>query len=150
MIGAPSAKMLENYMPVPESGCWIWMGSVNAAGYGQCTTLPPRRNRLAHRLFYQHHVGEIPAGLNVCHKCDTPACVNPAHLFVGTQDESLKDMAAKRRSTIGERNPMAKITNETARAIRVATGRQVDIAAEFGVSKYTVSQIKTGKIWGRA
>lgn len=82
-------------LPVPESGCWLWLASVNSKGYGW--TGIRGAQRLAHRASYEAFIGGIPTGLGVCHKCDTPSCVNPTHLFVGTQRDNLRDASAKGR-----------------------------------------------------
>lgn len=85
-----------NYTPIPESGCWIWTGNWNQTGYGSVK----RRGKwvdAAHRLFYKLHVGPIPDGLFVCHKCDVPACCNPDHLFLGTNSENQIDRHRKGR-----------------------------------------------------
>ncbi len=86
---------LQNYIPVPESGCWLWLGGWNIYGYGK--TGGNSGSVFAHRIFYRHFVGEIPAGMLVCHKCDTPACVNPSHLFVGTVKDNAIDREQKNR-----------------------------------------------------
>jgi hypothetical protein len=89
--------------------------------------------------------------LFVLHKCDNRACVNPNHLFLGTAKENTDDMIAKGRMVIpdraGERNGRAKLTPEQVQAIRAASGRQVDIAAAFGVTQTTVSAIKRYAKW---
>lgn len=90
-----------------ENDCWIWTGAKNRDGYGSFWNgerLAGRNGKrggprmvLAHRWSFAHFIGAIPAGLYVLHRCDTPSCVNPDHLFLGTQADNVRDCANKGR-----------------------------------------------------
>ena len=144
------AERLENAsMPEPNSGCQLWLGWVDNQGYGVLTV--DWRDRAAHRVAYETHIGEIPAGLLVCHRCDVRSCINPAHLFAGTHAANMADMAAKGRAWNGGRrgskNPKARLTEEIVRQI-LADTRDLDvIAADHGVFRTTISRIKRRKTW---
>lgn len=89
------SDVLARVATVPEAGCWLWMGGAYPSGYGRMTS--GGKNRRAHRGVWELVNGPIPEGLAVCHKCDTPLCVNPDHLFLGSQAANVRDMAAKGR-----------------------------------------------------
>jgi hypothetical protein len=95
----PLAEVLaQNSVPVTESGCWLWTGVTVSTGYGRLSRGRRGSYVFAHRASYQMHKGEIPAGMFVCHKCDTPTCINPDHLFLGTCAENTLDMWRKGRA----------------------------------------------------
>jgi hypothetical protein len=128
--------------------CWLWTGGTSS-GYG---TLGAAPDRYAHRLGYMLGNGgaPIPAGMCVCHHCDTPRCVNPAHLFLGDKPANQRDMSAKGRSTWGARSALAKLAEDDVHEIRrlLATGLpQSEIARRFAVTQATVSNIHLGKTW---
>ena len=89
------AKFESRIERIPESGCWIWTGLLTNSGYGKIGV--GLKTVLAHRYSYYTFVKEIPENLYVLHKCDTKCCVNPSHLFLGTQSDNIKDMYAKGR-----------------------------------------------------
>lgn len=138
----------------PLDGCWIWIGTLWPNGYGYCRT-ESRRNsprELAHRLSWRLHVGEIPVGMNVCHRCDVRSCVNPAHLFLGTQLDNVRDMDAKGRrvnaAPKGERHANSKLREADVLAIAkdVTTPRSV-LAGRYMIDEETVSRIRARKAW---
>jgi hypothetical protein len=126
--------------------CWNWPGGLDHYGYGQ---LGPRhlKTRKAHRWAYELFYGLDPGKMCVLHRCDNRACINPAHLFLGTQADNNKDASRKGRSARGEGNGQAKITADDAAAIRCADGTQREIALRFGVSQAVISRIKLRQIW---
>ncbi len=128
-----------------KDGCIEWRGRLHPAGYG--TFSVRGRNVLAHRAAYAAAHGPIAAGMVVCHSCDNPPCVNPEHLFLGTQADNLADMTAKGRAN--RRGP-AKLTIDSVAQIRtlIAQGwQQSDIGPAFGVTDGAVYHIKHGLTW---
>lgn len=145
-----SIELIESgSMPEPNSGCWLWLGSVNSTGYGR---LGQRQAaiRAAHRLSFVAYRGEIPPGIAVLHRCDEPSCVNPHHLFLGTLSDNVQDCIAKRRHITkrGDANPCAKLTREAVAVIRSETTTSIsDLACRFGVSRRAVRFARNGETW---
>ena len=141
-MGRPCLNFDDQYAPVPEAGCWIWLGGVNRDGYGNMSG-----SRRAHRVSYERSIGPIPDGALVCHRCDVPLCVNPSHLFLGTPADNTNDMVAKGRQCRGERHKMAKLSASDVGAILASDEPCFILAARHGVSDTSISFIRLGKTW---
>lgn len=137
-------------------GCWIWTGETFKNGYARYQSHrirsidPSLRAGRASRIAWVLTNGPIPDGLNACHKCDTPRCVNPDHLFLGTHLDNARDMVAKGRSCHGVKRKNAKLNDDAVRQIRndLAAGHtQRSIAERFGVNTSLISNIHTGDKW---
>ena len=131
--------------------CWLWMGARNERGYGNVRI--NGRTVRAHRLAYELLRGPIPAGMVICHHCDTPACVNPDHLFIGTMADNIRDRDEKGRRVPprGEANGFAKLREGEILEIR---SRYVpyrvsltNLAREYGVHHSTIHDIVRGVTW---
>jgi hypothetical protein len=126
--------------------CWLWRGQRRRGGYGGIEDGQGRKLS-AHRVAWILTRGNIPDGLFVCHSCDEPRCVNPAHLFLGTADDNMADMVAKGRQVSGS----AKLIPAEATAIRelATAGKHThrELAKMFGVTRPTVSNILARRTW---
>jgi len=130
--------------------CWIWTGGIlQSGGYGYVTYLG--NDFRAHRLSWILHKGEIPKGFEVCHKCDNPPCVNPAHLFLGTHNDNMRDMKQKKRCALGERHGLHKLTTEQVKKIRSEYVRGIIthkmLGEIYGVDRHTIGDIINKKYW---
>jgi len=134
---------------IKENGCWLWIGAVDARGYG--AILKDGKIQKAHRLSYE--IAHGPAGdLLVLHRCDNPPCVNPQHLFAGTDADNMADMRAKGRANTprGESVKAAKLTERDIWEMRHMWENGIStrkIAAYFPVNHSTVYNIVSGKKW---
>jgi len=138
--------------PEPMSGCWLWTGALKN-GYGSLSLGKRREREYAHRFSYVTFVGTIEDGLVVCHRCDNQACVNPAHLFLGTQQENIEDMRRKGRNKPlgkGEDHRSARLTVQDVLAIRkaVQSGEtRVSLAKRYGVTPQSIGDAAAGRHW---
>jgi hypothetical protein len=143
-------SLLSRTCPDPNSGCLLWTGPVNRAGYGIAKS---GREQLAHRSAWRLTRGPISKGACILHRCDTPACINIDHLFLGSQADNVADMTRKGRRVeqIGELHGRAKLTAAqvvAARCLVAARARSVrSIAKELGVAHQVMRNAVHGKTW---
>lgn len=123
--------------------CWLWHGAKNNNGYPQMRVR--KVTMLATRLAYEEHHGvNLLRGQHVLHRCDTPLCLNPSHLFLGDPKSNSEDKVNKGRQAKGFALPHTRLSEDQVKEIRSATGSQGEIAARFGVSQPVVSRVKAG------
>jgi hypothetical protein len=157
---APTPKLVYRFWKYTRSGdgCWEWTGALSKAGYGVLSF--QRRTVYAHRLSYEIHFGPIPEGRLVCHHCDNPACVNPSHLYAGTERDNARDMVNRGRDrhvippvserARGEVHVRSKLTEVSVLEIRnrfAAGENAVSLAREFGMTKSGIAQVTRGITW---
>lgn len=117
--------------------CWLWQGDRRKDGYGRFTGFAGDRNRRAHRYAYTEFIGPIPQGIHVLHRCDNPPCVNPRHLFLGTQADNTADMGKKGRDLRNyEKN--RSLTREQVAEVLASDETHVALAERFGVSRMVI------------
>lgn len=146
--------ILERTVPVPEAGCWLWTAAYHGKGekrsYGIIRV--HGKNWKSHQLSYVLFHGPIPDGLCVLHKCDTPSCCNPDHLYTGTRKDNMADALRRNRvsrdsKNVGEKNGARRLTESVVRKIHASQMSIPNVAKKFGVSKGTVSGIRSGLLW---
>lgn len=131
--------------------CWHWVAGKSPKGYGVISAGKRSNGMLrAHRVSYELYVGEIPKGMQVLHKCDNPSCINPDHLFLGTNAENVIDKTKKGRSRLvdvlgGEQNERSKLTDKQVVDIRNDNRSTRKIAKEYGVGKSLIWSVKALK-----
>ena len=150
----PVKKLFENgYIKKSKNKCWIWLKYKNHSGYGVYgrTVRGKTKLFLAHRLSWMLYKGKIPKGMCVCHTCDNPPCVNPNHLFLGTQLKNIQDRTKKERSAKGSNNiGNKKLTEEQVKNIKKSFNKSTikEIAQKYNTHISTIYSIKYKKTWG--
>jgi hypothetical protein len=128
-----------------KRGCWIYPGTIDTGGYKSVKHNGKKIG--AHRVAYMVGAGKIPKGKYVCHHCDTPACVRPSHLFVGSAKDNYLDAKAKRRHTHGDKCWRVRLTERAVKYIKRSKKTQTELGRQFGVRNTTIWQIIHGRNW---
>lgn len=137
--------------------CWLWLGDVAKTGYGTLYVPNPRSTQSAHRVAYTLLCGPVPSGKWVLHHCDVKLCVNPAHLYIGTVKENVRDAASRGLLAAGERHGGHVLSAETVRALRAEFKDSKRLpygikkrAAALGVTTDSIKNAIRGKTWANA
>lgn len=133
------------------NSCWLWTAGTYPVGYGKFAVANGTSASTtigAHRMAWRLTYGD-PGTQHVLHRCDNRLCVNPAHLFLGTNFDNIADMVAKNRQSRGESSGLNTLTEQDVRAIRKAAvhQRQCELAAQYGVSRATICRIVNYRLW---
>lgn len=144
-------KFWRRFEVAGKDDCWEWQGTKDPHGYGSISK--NNRTFYAHRISYEINVGEIPEGIFVLHSCDNPSCVNPKHLFLGTQADNVADRDKKGRQVRGERVKGSKLTEKKVirmRDLRKKHGKDMPyrvIGKKFNVSQQSAHDAVNGHSW---
>ena len=142
----PSGRIIEGY--INNNGCVECIQSLDKNSYPRIT-INRKQCMLTHLIWEAYHKHPVPKGIFVLHNCDNPACINPAHLKLGTQADNIRDRVERGRSAIGEKNGRSKLTEDNVRYIKrhpEISGMQ--LAKKFGVHKKVIYKIRNGVNWG--
>lgn len=127
------------------SECWLWTMKPNANGYGEIKL--SNKVELAHRVAFSLAFGDPPSGHVIRHQCDEPLCCNPTHLVTGTHADNVKDRVSRGRSAKGSRNGRAILDETKVLAIRNSPPNIQKLASLYGVSPYTIMDVRSRRIW---
>lgn len=138
-------RFMKHVEVVTQSGCWIWMAATDKDGYG-ITTLNTRKLP-AHRAAFRLFRGEVPSDKMVLHTCDVRCCVNPSHLFLGTNQDNMDDMLRKGRKPGGVAQHLAKLNDRQVAEIRASALSSRKLAQVYGVHQTTICDARRGYTW---
>jgi len=143
------SRFKASYVELGPDECWPWLRSLAAKGYGQIKRTGERKQFFAHRVAFELATGIEPGKKQVCHSCDNMKCVNPKHLFIGTQKDNLQDMKRKNRHLFGEKNNQHVLSEKEVLQILTLKGvaSQRDLAVRYGVCQSTIAKIHLGQRW---
>lgn len=153
---AKTKERLLSHISVDCNGCWNWTASKNSGGYGNIgigsRTNGGRKTAKAHRVSFYVFKGIDPKGFDVCHVCDNPSCINPEHLFLGTEKDNMQDMVRKGRQAHipSHLHGSAKLTDAAvleAKKLREAGVSFYSMAKKYGVYRETIRKAVIGKTW---
>lgn len=153
--GRIAIPVLERYMPVTESGCWLFTGMIKDTGYGLITRKINKKVQYipAHRAAWIEAYGHIPEGMLVCHKCDVRSYINPSHLFLGSYKDNSQDMKKKGRNRNGVsygKKGGPRLDEQTIKDIRISLDNGESnraVARKFNISATHVHNIKFRRDW---
>lgn len=154
-LGRTERERFEEKYVLSKSKCWLWSAGLDRKGYGVFKPTGSRLHKRAHRISYEMHIGEIPAGLFILHKCDVRRCVNPKHLYAGTQKQNIQDALRRNRlcPAKGEKAGRSVLTKEQVIFIRANSipydpklGRAA-LAKKYGVAASTISEVVLKNNW---
>lgn len=147
----PMERFIEKIKVDPEFGCWIWQGSFNGSvkthQYAQFNVGNDKEEKTAHIWAYKQFIGPISSGLNCCHRCDNTHCVNPFHIFLGTQADNMQDAVIKGRF---KRNGQSKLDEISVQRIRAQWSMGFSLLAlskKYKIDPQTVRSVILRKTW---
>ena len=152
-------RFLKHHITGNAEDCWNWVGTKRSDGRGFITVTSEKgcgkAPLYAPQIAWMYYKGALPLGFSVCHTCDNPSCLNPGHLWLGTQRDNMNDMHKKGRyvrplGVRGEENHNAKLNEFQVREIKADAGKTAErkLAKHYGVSRALIRAIKSGRAWG--